>query len=98
VTLEDVARRTFEHALANGAPGLSEITRSAIVRGAMLRMSHQVALMQQDEAHLGFPLADGSWMITATIEGNKIPLAFSRVQAIEIARRISENLCASKSS
>jgi hypothetical protein len=43
------------------------------------------------ESHLGFPLeAFEAWCITIKIDGRSIPVAFSKKQAIEIARRIND--------
>lgn len=51
-----------------------------------------ITIMPESNHHLGYPLKGilPAWGITVNIGNKMIPVAFSREQAIEIARRIDK--------
>ena len=49
-----------------------------------------VTVLPESDHHLGFPLEGvlPAWCITVHVDNKKLPVAFSKAQALEIARRI----------
>ena len=50
-----------------------------------------MTVLPESNHHLGYPLKGvlPAWCITVHVDNKKIPVAFSKAQAIEIARRIT---------
>ena len=51
-----------------------------------------VTRLPESNHHLGFPLEGAlpAWGIIVHVDNKRIPVAFSKTQALEIARRITE--------